>query len=348
MKCTKCGNEIPEGFKFCGICGENVAVPEEVQTQPQKKGVSAWVVLLIIFASLFIIAAGIPMAQGYMAAARENSSSKPYTTDKIQASTTSKQPTYTTTSTEDYMSGCLSIEYETLARNPDKYKGNNLKYYGKIIQTVYPDTGTEVTLRVAVNANDFPTDIDDVILVTLNLKPTQERLLEDDLIIIYGECMGSYSYETIFGQKVTLPYIKNKYFERCEKPDPITVDENGNQTFTFDGLEITIGTELSFGVYENKYSEYNGEAYFAIPVSVKNISAETSRLSAVYIDCFDLTGVETRIFLTSYDSDIFNDLRPGASVSGHIDMRYDGDGDYYIEFFNYSEKIEVKIPVEKQ
>ena len=51
MKCTKCGNEIPENFKFCGICGatleepvtvtvadEQPAPPQPTYTQPNPYG----------------------------------------------------------------------------------------------------------------------------------------------------------------------------------------------------------------------------------------------------------------------------------------------------------------------
>lgn len=39
-----------------------------------------------------------------------------------------------------------------------------------------------------------------------------DRILEDDIITIWGECDGLYSYESVLGSKVSLPKIDVKYY----------------------------------------------------------------------------------------------------------------------------------------
>ena len=66
MKCTKCGSEIPDGNRFCGICGANIGAPEPkpiqaqippqiyMQATPPKKKTSPWLIaMLIVLALLF-------------------------------------------------------------------------------------------------------------------------------------------------------------------------------------------------------------------------------------------------------------------------------------------------------
>ena len=39
-----------------------------------------------------------------------------------------------------------------------------------------------------------------------------DRILEDDIITIWGECDGLYSYESVLGSKESLPNIDVKYY----------------------------------------------------------------------------------------------------------------------------------------
>ncbi len=39
------------------------------------------------------------------------------------------------------------------------------------------------------------------------------RILEDDMVTIYGELDGEYTYETVLGSEVTLPFMDAEYVE---------------------------------------------------------------------------------------------------------------------------------------
>lgn len=95
--------------------------------------------------------------------------------------------------------------YEQLARNPESYLGDKVKFSGKVLQA---DTGSVNYIRLAVND-----DYDTVIFVTYDSDVIDYRLLEDDYITIYGESYSTYSYEAVSGATITLPWIQADIIE---------------------------------------------------------------------------------------------------------------------------------------
>lgn len=88
--------------------------------------------------------------------------------------------------------------YKTYARNPENYKLQKYRIKGKIIQVIGDRThGYE--LRVATKGS-----YDDVVYVFVNEDPGFS-LLEDDRVIIYAVGNETITYESIFGQSITLP-----------------------------------------------------------------------------------------------------------------------------------------------
>lgn len=113
---------------------------------------------------------------------------------------------------ENYIASCKNIKYEDLARNPDKYKSQSFKFTGKVIQVVEPTVGHTVVLRINVTKTeyDFYTD---TIYATVSIPKDSDRILEGDIITIYGNCEGMYSYKSVLGQKISLPEISIKYYK---------------------------------------------------------------------------------------------------------------------------------------
>ena len=93
------------------------------------------------------------------------------------------------------------ITYEQLARTPDEYKGKKVKFKGKVIQVL--DGGSEVNIRLAVNS-----DYDTVLLGYYDASIVSSRVLEDDVITIYGVSGGLHSYQSTFGGTITIPLVK--------------------------------------------------------------------------------------------------------------------------------------------
>ena len=111
-------------------------------------------------------------------------------------------------SAAEYKSLCKTYSYNTIARNPNQYKGELGKFYGKVIQVMESEIFGLVsyTLRVALNGN-----YNNVILVVYVGGTDEAHILEDDYITLYGELQGTYTYETVMGNDVTIPYVDAQY-----------------------------------------------------------------------------------------------------------------------------------------
>ncbi len=118
-------------------------------------------------------------------------------------------------------------------------------------------------------------------------------------------------------------------------------------TFNFDGLQITIGTELEWTTVDNQFSDLNGSKVAKVPVIIKNISQETHGLNMFYFDMYSPRGSSLQSVSAYFDDsvDFAGDIRPGGVQNAYFYLLYDGDGDYYIEFDNYTSKVEVKLPI---
>lgn len=90
------------------------------------------------------------------------------------------------------------ITYDQLARTPDDYIGEKIKFSGKVIQVIEGED--EIQLRFAVND-----DYDQVMYLGYSPDIVDQRVLEDDFITISGHSIGTISYESTMGGTITIP-----------------------------------------------------------------------------------------------------------------------------------------------
>ena len=113
----------------------------------------------------------------------------------------SVETTQTEMSEMDYKSSCKTIDYKTLARNPNKYKGDHFKITGEVEQVIEEDNvlddNTQYTVRLNMTKNDLDY-WDDTILLNVEIPQDEDRILEDDIITVYGTCQGKYTYTGLF------------------------------------------------------------------------------------------------------------------------------------------------------
>lgn len=111
---------------------------------------------------------------------------------------------------QEYKSSCTAgYSYTELARDPNTYVGKNAKFTGKVIQ-VSEGLGSTV-MRVDVTQGKYSWD--DTLYVTYTPKDGESRILEDDIITIYGEMQPLKTYTTVMGASVSIPAIDAKYIE---------------------------------------------------------------------------------------------------------------------------------------
>lgn len=96
----------------------------------------------------------------------------------------------------DYQTG---ITYDQIARNPNDYKDKKMQFTGKVMQVIEDDDQTEI--RLAVDGNS-----DNIILVDYdNDILNGSRVLEDDVVTVSGKSVGTVSYKSTMGGKITIP-----------------------------------------------------------------------------------------------------------------------------------------------
>lgn len=108
---------------------------------------------------------------------------------------------------QEFKDSCNAYTYEQLARNPAEMIETRVKLVGEVIQTIYD--GNIVQLRVNITKeNGYYSDT-----VYVRCIIEGDRILEDDIITIYGTAMGEVSYTSILGAEITLPYIEAEYVD---------------------------------------------------------------------------------------------------------------------------------------
>ncbi len=99
------------------------------------------------------------------------------------------------------------ITYDQLARTPDDYIGEKVKFSGKVVQVMEGDITTQI--RFAVND-----DFDTILYGEYDSSIVESRILEDDYITIMGLSTGLLTYQSTMGGNITIPSI---YIEKVEQ-----------------------------------------------------------------------------------------------------------------------------------
>ena len=111
---------------------------------------------------------------------------------------------------QQFIDSCQTYSYEEIARNPTSYLAKHAKFKGEVIQ-VMPE-GDSYTLRVNITQGSYFWS--DPILVTYTKQDSNEaNILEDDIVMMYGLLMGDYTYETVMGNELTVPFFMAEYID---------------------------------------------------------------------------------------------------------------------------------------
>lgn len=111
---------------------------------------------------------------------------------------------------KDFKSSCKVYTFEELARNPEDIKGKKVKLTGEVVQAMYGTIG--VDLRVNITKEGlYSTYYTDTVYVTYYPEEGENKILEDDIITIWGTSLGDTSYTSTLGATITLPYISANY-----------------------------------------------------------------------------------------------------------------------------------------
>lgn len=111
---------------------------------------------------------------------------------------------------KEFKASCKTYTYEQIARNPENFKGTNVKLTGEVVQVMTDSYSTNLRVNITKKGN-YSTYYTDTIYVVYHPEVGEDKILEDDIITIYGTSQGDCSYTTVMGSTVTLPNILAKY-----------------------------------------------------------------------------------------------------------------------------------------
>lgn len=236
-------------------------------------------------------------------------------------------------SVEDIDGYIVMNDYAEYARNPDYHIGEMIRFNGTVVQVI---EGIEYNhYRVAVNGNS-----NNIFYVTYTPSEGSERILEDDLVTVFGVFDGLYTYETVMGSEVTIPYctaenitdqvaIEGEYAATRSDPAPIgaTVRYDGssysNEAITDFTITKVIKGDSAWQMIR-KFNRYNdapasNQEYIVVYIKANAISSENDQQAE--IDSYDFTlvsasGMEYQKAYVSGATPELTNLYPGAEHEG--------------------------------
>lgn len=109
-----------------------------------------------------------------------------------------------------YIAQCQTYTYDQLARNPDQYDGSYAKLRGEVMQV--QEDGDSYVLLVQITQKRYYWD--DQIMVYYTRKDSSEgRILEDDIVTLYGKMRGTYTYTSVMNAAITVPLMYAEYID---------------------------------------------------------------------------------------------------------------------------------------
>lgn len=99
------------------------------------------------------------------------------------------------------------ITFDQISRTPDDYDGAKMSFTGSVMQALEDDGITQVLLAVDGNT-------DNTLMVNISDKVRGDsRILEDDLLTVYGTSQNTITYESVNNEDITVPLMKAKIVE---------------------------------------------------------------------------------------------------------------------------------------
>lgn len=111
---------------------------------------------------------------------------------------------------QEFKESCKKYSFEELARNPEKIEGTNVKITGEVIQALYGNDSVDLRINITKEGT-YTTYYTDTVYVVYYPEDGEDKILEDDIVTVYGTAQGDYSYTSTIGSRITLPLIYGKY-----------------------------------------------------------------------------------------------------------------------------------------
>ena len=252
MYCSYCGAKIMDGSAYCTECGADLAKPHDSLEQPApepvpiatpapafaaqttpikenkppvqkvKKPVTKkwWFWVIVVFVGLCVIGAlgggngdSGNGSKGSAAGTESNSTASAEVTS-TPAPTPSPTPTLSPEEQKaNFVASCQALTYEQVARDPDTYMGTAAHFRGKVSQVIEGDGFNVYMINVTADQYGLYTD---AVYVEYTAPVGASRILEDDVVDIYGTMMGLQTYTTVLNAQKTIPAMLASYIDLAQ------------------------------------------------------------------------------------------------------------------------------------
>lgn len=193
--CPKCGTIYSRKLKKCPNCG--------AKNKNRKRGVFG--TILIVFGVLIVL--------GALFGGGDDSSSSSSTSSSSNSSKNEPIQEVVEISEEDYKASCGTYDYTDIARNPNNYVGKEAVFKAKVIQVVESSFGKTITFRMDTTEGEYGFWEDTIYVTYKKVDDNESRILEDDIVMVYGTLEGLETYTTVLGNQISIPKMSAKYID---------------------------------------------------------------------------------------------------------------------------------------
>ncbi len=334
MYCRKCGTQNDDKARFCQKCGQPFVVnsaqptsnaglpPQPIPTKKRKNG--CLTAILIAVGVVVVGAIGI------------------FGISLIASLGTSSTPSAPPLSRDEFVKSCSELDYDLYARQPDENKGKNIMFSGEIIQTMGENS---VSLRVALRKPTDPSpDHDRIVYVTYRMNEGEPRLLEGDIIQIYGVSAGLETYLSVLGGEIKIPKVNGRYIESLTKTEP-----GATAGAIVQQAEGTIGQYDVKILEASKGTSYDSKPVVIIAFEWVNNSSESAEFSSVLEATAYQDGIELETGYMTSEAEIDygaanKKIQPGASQTVYYAYETSSSSELLIEVtaaFGFDDKVKI-------
>ena len=201
--CKHCGAEIAASAKVCPHCGGKNKPPIYKRW---------WFIAIIVLIVLSAI--------GGSGSSSDSSASSSKATSKASESTASSVASVVPEiSEDDYKAECQTVDYKELCRYPEKYEGTKIVVKVKVSQIIDANfSGSEKAWRTYTDNSGYGFYADDEYYMLDKRGGDAVKILEDDIITVYGEFTGLEKItRALTSTTDELPRIEVKYADLVEE-----------------------------------------------------------------------------------------------------------------------------------
>lgn len=201
--CKHCGAEIAASAKVCPQCGGKNKPPIYKRW---------WFIVIIVLIVLSAI--------GGSGSGSDSSASSSKATSKASTSTASSVASVVPEiSEDDYKAECQTVDYKELCRYPEKYEGTKIVVKVKVSQIIDANfSGSEKAWRTYTDNSGYGFYADDEYYMLDKRGGDAVKILEDDIITVYGEFTGLEKItRALTSTTDELPRIEVKYADLVEE-----------------------------------------------------------------------------------------------------------------------------------